>query len=390
MTQLTEGKVILFGGTDWIGKIYDDTWIYELDKNTWTKLNTPTHPSKRFDHGMAQIADGKVLLFGGEIPYFGDTWLFDIKTMNWTELHPNSCPYRRSEFAMTQLAENQAVLFGGIWDSTSGLFAVDTWVFNLKDTNWDFHIEYWVYNPDGREYPMMALLDNSRALLFGGWNADSLLDDTWIYDDNQKLKSLKWKQIFPKIKANPIGQSSMTQIDKNIVLWFGGLDNRRDSMAINETWFFRLRDTTWNQLYTAIMPPARSLHRITKISDNKVLLFGGDYYIGNKALNDTWLLTIDSIPSSVENTLNEDKNNIEVIQSSGDEIIVKYNLLSPGTISLKIFDIHGCEVYRKENQLAIEGENREIIPFDNQPEGVYIVFIVIGNNILYGKFVYIR
>src|SRR3990170_4846225 len=54
MAKLVEGKVLLFGGNGG-GQKNNDTWIYDLELNTWTKIITEHTPPPRAEHGLAQL-----------------------------------------------------------------------------------------------------------------------------------------------------------------------------------------------------------------------------------------------------------------------------------------------------------------------------------------------
>src|SRR5439155_19656345 len=47
-------RAILFGGYDSSsGIVYNDTWAYDFESNSWTNRNPPAAPSPRFGIGLA-------------------------------------------------------------------------------------------------------------------------------------------------------------------------------------------------------------------------------------------------------------------------------------------------------------------------------------------------
>jgi len=72
MTYAAEvDQMILFGGRQNMSTFDtsgdDDTWAYDFNTNTWTAMNTVTHPSRRFAHEMAYDAESaRIILYGGE------------------------------------------------------------------------------------------------------------------------------------------------------------------------------------------------------------------------------------------------------------------------------------------------------------------------------------
>lgn len=80
-------KVILFGGFS--GTYLSDTWVYDLESNIWTNMNPVNPPDGRAEHSMVYDSDlDMIVLFGG---YNGssslnDTWVYDLDTNTWTEM----------------------------------------------------------------------------------------------------------------------------------------------------------------------------------------------------------------------------------------------------------------------------------------------------------------
>lgn len=67
-----------------------ETWYYDYDSNSWTRIKTETSPPKLAMYSMVfDPSIGKVVLFGGErsSKYAGDitndVWLFDPVEENW-------------------------------------------------------------------------------------------------------------------------------------------------------------------------------------------------------------------------------------------------------------------------------------------------------------------
>jgi hypothetical protein len=67
----------------------DDLWIYDYNTNTWTKMEPDAGPGKRMLHAMAyDPALDLVVLFGGLLDgtqrYNQETWVYDLNTNTWT------------------------------------------------------------------------------------------------------------------------------------------------------------------------------------------------------------------------------------------------------------------------------------------------------------------
>ena len=177
-------KVLLFGGTLTGVTRYNDTWIYDLSNGNWTDMKPQgTVPSQRNGHAMATIyGTQKVLLFGGyDTWYNSETWLYDLNTNSWSEVIQTTKPtYRYGHAMATIFGTDQILLFGG---QTQNGNENDTWVYDLSEIAW---VEKTLsIKPSTRRYSTMApVYGTDRIVLFGGQDDYSnQLNDTWDYKD---------------------------------------------------------------------------------------------------------------------------------------------------------------------------------------------------------------
>ena len=176
MAEIGEGKVLIFGGDT--NKTIDETWIFDFKNNNWTQINSDNHPSRRYNHRMARITKNKVMMFGGmwvsstDLYFYSDTWIFDLETMSWTEMKPSNPPPGREDFAMAQLTENKALVFSGMRGDTLGNYDSydDTWIYDLRKNAWTrMSIMYTYKRPNQTEGALMAQIDTGKVLYYGGW-----------------------------------------------------------------------------------------------------------------------------------------------------------------------------------------------------------------------------
>ncbi len=87
-------RVVLYGGGTGIAPpdytlVYDDTWLYDYNTNSWSAVATGKRPGRRVYHTMAYVpAIDRTVLFGGisyedDNPADGELWLFDAYTGSW-------------------------------------------------------------------------------------------------------------------------------------------------------------------------------------------------------------------------------------------------------------------------------------------------------------------
>jgi N-acetylneuraminic acid mutarotase len=178
-------KMILFGGSSFTLGSLNDTWAYDPSANTWTNLSpSGSLPPGRGLGALVYDSDsGKLILFGGSAGSicFNDTWAYDPDANTWTNLSPSgSLPAARCLFSMAYDSNGgEVVLFGGL-DIDRNFFN-DTWAYDPSANTWtDLSLSGTV--PSARTGASMVYNSLSGDLiLFGGWDGESELNDTWAY-----------------------------------------------------------------------------------------------------------------------------------------------------------------------------------------------------------------
>ena len=124
MTVLADGTIVKFGGVSG-GDYVDSNAVHKLTVSsttaTWTRLSgSGNAPSWRHAHTMVALDDGTGVMFGGR-----DWWNWFIHedifklavsgtTAAWTQLSSSGAfPGGRYSHSMTVLAEGTVVMFGG-------------------------------------------------------------------------------------------------------------------------------------------------------------------------------------------------------------------------------------------------------------------------------------
>jgi hypothetical protein len=294
MAYLGDGKVLLFGGNDGTKALNGETWMYDRSEANWIQISPTFHadstdsiPSVREAHAMASLGAGQVLLFGGDDgakAANGETWFFDLSDTTWYQVVPDSgdtTPSARYEHAMASLGDGQVLLFGGN-DGAKALNG-ETWLFDISDSSWT------PVDPDttpiARSGHAMAYLDDGKVLLFGGADDTKALNgETWLFD----ISDSSWTPVDPAGDAPTARyEHAMAYFGRQQVLLFGG----NDGSIVDSTYVFDLDKLSWEQRSPTTHPSARQSHAMAWLGDSRVLLFGGDD--GTKALkNDTWMYKI--------------------------------------------------------------------------------------------------
>lgn len=299
-------KVLLFGGLDKHNNYKADTWIYDLENNSWIKMNPPIKPRERCGHAMAPIhGTDMILLFGGEDPYWlsSETWIYDYSENIWIDVYQSDRPPRRRFHSMASIdGEKKVMLFGGE-DYFYGFN--DTWVY-------DFNSHHWIYlnlsyHPLPRiNHKITTVFNTDKIMLFGGmykhnatYNGSNvsnenytnyhLRDDTWIFDLSEK----KWTNATEIERPNPRVDhtlSSFWNTDK--ILLFGGYGNiNNESRILDDSWIFNCKLKSWkNFTHKKGPPPLKDSAMINIYKSDINLLFGG--YRNHLRTNESWIFKL--------------------------------------------------------------------------------------------------
>lgn len=176
-------RVILFGGIA-EGDPYNTTYAYDPMANIWTDLApSGAVPDARYTHSMVyDPSSGRVILFGGWSGSTGmsDTWAYDPAVNTWTELAPSgSAPMARQAHAMVYDPDTATILLFGGWGDED-LFN-DVWIYDPFANSWT-ELAPAGGRPPVRAYHSMAYdMYGGSAIVFGGWNGDEPVGDTWSF-----------------------------------------------------------------------------------------------------------------------------------------------------------------------------------------------------------------
>ena len=282
------GTHLFFGGywgLDW-GEILNETWTYDLVSNAWTRLEPTTSPPARKGSAMAYDgeADGFVL-FGGhsnaiiEPEMYSDTWVYRGIEGSWTRLTPERSPPPRQDHVLLN-ADGDLIMYGGrtTTDSRPPTGRLDK--FDTYGNTWT-RLEPNLPVPRAG-HSLVYDRDVGRSVLFGGFEEEGVpRNDTWTYDSNTSA----WRRESEMDAPSPRGDHGMVyDARSSVFVLFGGWDGER---ALNDTWVYDLRRDTWTRRLPPTSPPARYGHSMAYDTVNGVVvMFGGRDEAGS--LNDTW------------------------------------------------------------------------------------------------------
>lgn len=280
-------SIVLFGGIYNGGTRLNDTWIYDLNNNTWSMVQTINSPSRRNMQVMVyDSASDRIILFGGEDMYGleDETWIFDIQNNTWTKMNVTSKPHARYWSDMIYDSKRDKVLLFGGMDFNG--YDDYTWEYDYNSNAWTN--ASMIVSPSPRwGHSMTYDSNNGNTILFGGHSGGASNDETWVSDfGNHTWKRIDlWKSPSPRWFAS---MSYDSRQDRTIL--FGGFNG----WNLDDTWSYNYNTNNWTEMFPHNHPDARFSNAMAYDSKcDSVILYGGGGS-GNLFFNDTWRYQIDN------------------------------------------------------------------------------------------------
>ena len=246
--DVSTNKVVIFGGHNNQnpnnGGHLGDTWIYDVTSQTWSNPNPSPAPSPRGWSMMTYIPSiNKIFLYGGydSTTVFNDTWLYDVTGNLWTRVYPSGNPKPMAERGIfyNPYDDNVYAYIGG---------TRELWKYSVSTNTWS-NITTGLEPPSRSVHSFTFDLKLRKALLFGGETGfyGNVLGDTWQYDPATNT----WQQLTPITSVTARTEHMMVYDSKNdITILFGGRTGQH-SNTVGDTWWFGYYPTEpWNLVAT--------------------------------------------------------------------------------------------------------------------------------------------
>ena len=289
-TDLSAGKVLLFGGVDQNNTYKNDFWEWDSFAGTWIQHTFDgTEPEKRV--GSSMIYDpyrNKVILSGGltyddvTVELKSDVWEFDRKSITWSKVIPGNdifLPVGRYLHSMVYCQScNSVIMFGGSTDYNEPEPINDMWMWDGK--NWaEIDVE-------GVEIPLQTLGSSivydrlKNQIIFHG-----SAGDVWEFEFTGSTTG-KWSKVQNEgIKPSERFTTNAMAYDgkRNLAIVFG------DSEGKDDIWQYELDSERWIERTVRDEKPSirREHAMVYDSSRNRTVLFGGSDS-ENAHLNDLW------------------------------------------------------------------------------------------------------
>jgi N-acetylneuraminic acid mutarotase len=233
-----------------------ETWSFDFKIQNWEKMNPEKSPSARAGQKTCYDSESdRIIIFGGfkgtnaNDPIYNDTWSYDYNTDTWTLMKPENPPGIRMYHVMAyDSVSDRVILWGG--RVLKGVVDNSIWAYDFNSDTWEKHET--VSGPDpAMTYSAMDFHPpTGKMILYGGATLTStfegkVMNQTWSYHfKTNKWELIKTENTPPGIRAHAMAYNAKE--DKFVV--FGGeLERPYSNKPINEIWIFDPVTKEWQK-----------------------------------------------------------------------------------------------------------------------------------------------
>ncbi|MEA2650198.1 MAG: hypothetical protein QOG61_2633 [Candidatus Binataceae bacterium] len=278
-TLLRNGKVLIAGGSD--GSIsLSCTELYDPTTNTFAK-STPLMNVARDNATATLLRDGKVLIAGGGgvSASLSSAELYDPATNTFAPSASTPVMNIARAAATATVLRNGKVLIAGGYGNSSPYFLDSTEVYDPATNTFAPSASTPVMNT-ARYFATATLLSKGKVLIAGGINGGTSLRSTELY--NWATNTFTASTSTP-VMNSPRQYATATLMRNGKVLIGGGQD-LVSSHLYNSLSSTDLYDPNTNTFApatsTPVMNTARDLATATALRNGKVLIAGGESFMG--------------------------------------------------------------------------------------------------------------
>jgi hypothetical protein len=273
----------LFGGRDGT-TVYDDTWAFDLNDDTWTQLAPATAPPARFGHEAVWVDGVGVVVFAGQADaqtFFNDLWAFDPAANTWVELPAGGALPTPRYGTCAAIGPDGRLWISHGFTEDQARFS-DTVAYDFADAAWANETPASGARPVERCLHGCWWTDGGELALYAGQTTGiTALDDRWV------LAGGSWSRVDGEVP--PARNLYARARHAGATLVFGG--QAIDGEFLSDLWL--LEDSAGDARAVepdGEPPPGRAGGElIVDAARRRGILFGGRNADGS--LHDLWILT---------------------------------------------------------------------------------------------------
>lgn len=219
------------------------TWAYDANLDTWTQL--ADGPVAMVGQRIVYDAESdRIIMFGGftitDYKVYDETWAYDYNTNTWTKMQPRIHPSGRNYIGMVYDSKADRVIMWGDYKKYTPAADSSVWTYDYNTNTWQ-EFEHKKDGPSVRDYMMLAYDEKAdKIIMYGGYSYGN--DETWTYD----LSTDTWQQMQPTDNPGPLSRYAMVYA-KNInqTILFGGRIGSQRFVYNPDTWYYKFKSDRW-------------------------------------------------------------------------------------------------------------------------------------------------
>lgn len=291
-------QVILFGGQTGdfrkSSNFSDETWAYDVVAQTWVNMKPAVSPQAGGAGSLAyDVESDRIILYGNTNVLFtsGDTWAYDFNSNTWTKMKARGPLGHLGLRLAYDLESDRIILFGGYSISRDEMYQ-DTWAYDFNSDSW-VEMKPAIHPPGQNFHSMTYDVKADRVILWGGDTETGSSrppkdPSVWAYDYNTNTWEQKLTDDGPGARAYA-AMAYDTSSDR--VILFGGY-----TIGSNEMWVYSYEANTWTKLESNVDPGSLSRHAFVYVPElDRFILFGGQ--LGNREFTygqSTWIYDLNA------------------------------------------------------------------------------------------------
>jgi hypothetical protein len=228
------------------------TWAYNVQTNSWTKLADGPRPLV----GQRIVYDSesdRIIMFGGidasTFKPVNDTYAYDYNTDTWSKMDPQLQPQFRNYHGMVYDSKADRVVMwggGGVSIAHVGQDYAEVWTYDYNTDTWE-RFENKKDGPTPRYYIFLAYDEKAdKIITYGGYDYGN--DETWSYD----LNTQTWQQMHPLTNPGLLSRYGMVYAKNvNRTILFGGQEGPTNWTYLQyktDTWSYNLKLDRWTNI----------------------------------------------------------------------------------------------------------------------------------------------
>jgi N-acetylneuraminic acid mutarotase len=253
-------EAYIFGGFDGLN-LYNDTWKYNPDNDTWQQVGTAGASQKGRRGAVSFIIDDEAWVGLGETDVVNNkldsTFIYYTSATNsWREKYNEFPESRKDAIGFTLQIGNDQVGFVGFGKNSYGFETSDLYKY-LQEADTAGTQLAWqqvlMTSPPARTGATVTVIEN-RAFMFGGEDNGVYKNDFWMFDGVSQYPNGTWQKLadFPgAARSNAVSFSleyTKLSVDYKVIYVGTGRIGNNDTLLANDFYKYDIGSQQWSPI----------------------------------------------------------------------------------------------------------------------------------------------